>query len=145
MTYTHHGARWDEEVLARTLYGEARGEEEPGLRAICEVVLNRAADTRWPDKIAAVCLQTKQFSCWNRNDPNFRRLVNIEFPDATFMRCMAVAGDMIRARREDRLLDETGGANHYLASWLMKSPRRPRWADPQMATCVIGRHTFLRI
>lgn len=50
-------------VLARTIMGEADGEPWEGKIAVATVILNRARRDRKP--IADVCLQPRQFSCWN--------------------------------------------------------------------------------
>ena len=50
-------------VLARTLYAEARGEKERGMRAVASTIFNRAGGN--PDKMVGVCFAEKQYSCWN--------------------------------------------------------------------------------
>ena len=61
----------DIEVLARTLWGEARNQGPYGMQAVGEVIANRVADQRWPSTFAGVCQQPKQFSCWLTSDPNY--------------------------------------------------------------------------
>ena len=62
------------EVLARTLYGEARGEGLPGIEAVACVILNRVAFAKargrywWGNTVSQVCLKPGQFSCWNAGD-----------------------------------------------------------------------------
>ena len=54
------------EVVAATLYHEARGEGEEGMRAVASVIYNRAHQKRWKKLgYSGVCLQKKQFSCHN--------------------------------------------------------------------------------
>ena len=50
-------------IIADTLYMEARGEGEIGIRAVATVIYNRAKGD--VTKLEAVCLAPKQFSCWN--------------------------------------------------------------------------------
>ena len=50
-------------ILARTLYMEARGEGKDGLNMVMTVIWNRAGGDK--TKLADVCLARKQFSCWN--------------------------------------------------------------------------------
>ena len=50
-------------IIADTLYMEARGEGELGMRAVATVIYNRAKGD--VNKLEAVCLAPKQFSCWN--------------------------------------------------------------------------------
>ena len=61
-------------ALARTLWGECRGEPKIGQIAVAWVILNRAEQPGWwskshteaimDDTIEAVCLCPHQFSCW---------------------------------------------------------------------------------
>lgn len=61
----------DIDILARTIYGEARGEPWEGKIAVAWVVRNRAERGGWwGDTIREVCLKPWQFSCWNETDPN---------------------------------------------------------------------------
>src|SRR5690349_15270839 len=75
------------DVLARTLWGEARGEGETGMQAVASVVLNRVALAQergkywWGNNIIQVCQKPYQFSCWNRSDPNFRQLQEVDSDD----------------------------------------------------------------
>lgn len=50
-------------VVADTIYLEARGEGEKGMRAVASVIYNRAKGK--PENYEKVCLKPKQFSCWN--------------------------------------------------------------------------------
>lgn len=75
------------EVLARTLYGEARGENNAELYRIGEVITNRVNDYKFPQTIKEVCLQKAQFSCWNslyydvlKNNHKVVRQENIDTP-----------------------------------------------------------------
>ncbi|HJR27754.1 MAG TPA: cell wall hydrolase, partial [Pseudomonas sp.] len=65
----------DRDVLARTLWGEARGEGLPGQIAVAWAIRNRVNDGKarswWGEGYAGVCQAPYQFSCWNKSDPNF--------------------------------------------------------------------------
>lgn len=50
-------------IIARTLYAEARGEGNRGIEAVASVIYNRAGGI--PKNMPLVCLKYKQFSCWN--------------------------------------------------------------------------------
>ena len=65
----------DLDILARTLYGEARGEYgtsgPAAFIAIGNVIMNRfQRGGPYGKTITEVCLKARQFSCWNSNDPN---------------------------------------------------------------------------
>ena len=55
----------EQDCLASAVYFEARGEPVEGQLAVAEVVLNRAASSRYPDTICEVVEQPMQFSFVN--------------------------------------------------------------------------------
>jgi len=58
-------------TMAKTVWGEARGESVKGQIAVAWVIKNRADNPRWWGKtIEEVCLKKYQFSCWLESDPN---------------------------------------------------------------------------
>ncbi|HRC26301.1 MAG TPA: cell wall hydrolase [Alphaproteobacteria bacterium] len=127
------------DILARTLWGEARGEGTAGMQAVAAVVLNRVAlaEARggmwWGVDVISVCLKPWQFSCWNRADPNYRSLSAVGLEDPYFRNAILIA----RAALAGRLRDPTGGATHYHATGV-----RPDWAKGVTPTATIGRHVF---
>src|SRR5689334_22986754 len=73
----------DDDILARTIVGEARGEGKPGMEDVACVIMNRVNAAKLylaqKDKphalfgdgsVASACLAKWQFSCWNEDDPN---------------------------------------------------------------------------
>lgn len=69
----------DLNVLAQTIWGEARQEGLKGMLAIGNVIKNRAEANKkmFGDGIKGVALKSKQFSCWNQGDPNREKLKDI--------------------------------------------------------------------
>lgn len=65
------------DILARTLWGEACGEDLAEQIAVAWTIRNRVEmdlhkDRKpdwWGEGCAGVCLAKKQFSCWNTNGP----------------------------------------------------------------------------
>ena len=58
-------------IMAKTIWGEARGESHNGQVAVAWVIRNRAERGGWwGNTIREVCLKDQQFSCWNHNDCN---------------------------------------------------------------------------
>lgn len=53
----------DQNCLSEALYHEARGTVDKGLRAVGEVILNRATDPRFPDSICGVIDQRYNGAC----------------------------------------------------------------------------------
>jgi cell wall hydrolase len=126
------------DVLARTVWGEARGEGRPGMEAVACVIRNRALHPRWwGDDIPSVCRHPWQFSCWNANDPNLPKLRTVDASDPTFAQALTVA----RAAATGQLLDPTGGADSYYAEGIPA----PAWAARATFTKQIGRHLFFRM
>lgn len=125
-------------TLARTIWGEARGESKTGREAVCHVMLNRAKSSRYPSNVARVCLQPFQFSCWNKNDPNFRKIRNLQ-PGSfkTFDECLQVARDVLSGKVEDHTL----GALHYYATSI-SAPAWVRNSPKAKMTAHIGHHKF---
>ena len=118
----------DSDIVAATLILEAGGEYAEGaMQAVHEVILNRAVKRRLTAK--QVCLQRKQFSCWNSGK---------------------IAALLAKSKRHPRWHEAvaivhsaptnyTGGADHYHADYC-----KPYWASSLKKTCKIGRHIFYK-
>src|SRR3546814_2812197 len=89
----------DVDTLARTVFGEARGEPMPGKIAVAWCIRNRVEldlhdDGKpdwWGEGYTAVCRKSWQFSCWNENDPNLPKLRSVTLDDPGFRDCMHAA------------------------------------------------------
>eukprot|EP00752_Nemacystus_decipiens_P015328 g13661.t1 len=103
------------DVLARTIWGEARGEPTQGREAVAAVVLNRVAKAQargghwWGDDVVGVCQAPWQFSCWNEGDPNREKLLAVDETDRAFRECLQIASRAVAGE----LADPTDGATHY--------------------------------
>jgi len=65
----------DAQLMALTIYGEARGESREGKIAVGSVILERVEHRKWDgETIQEVCLMPWQFSCFLPDDPNFPAL-----------------------------------------------------------------------
>lgn len=114
----------DINLLARTVFGEARGEPYPGQVAIAAVVLNRIKSPNFPDTIPSVIFEPLAFTAvadgqiWLTPDDEAFRAVN----------------DALNGS------DPTGGALYYFnpqtatSDWI--------WSRPQIGK--IGKHIFTR-
>ena len=138
-TFGAAGPQADEEVsvVAATLWGEARNQGEQGMRAVACVINNRLK-TRYRGKTTAtaVCLDPKQFSCWNAADPNLPRMRTIAtHPDSQYFTACSIARELVQGN----LQDITNGARHYYAASL----RPPAyWSKGKTPCKVIGDHLF---
>ena len=69
----------EQRIVAMTILGEARGEGEAGMYAVACVIAQRSI--AWEKTPTQVCLKNNgkvwQFSCWNKNDPNRKKLPSL--------------------------------------------------------------------
>lgn len=122
------------EVAARTLWMEARGEGDDGLRAVAHVLVNRLRAGRWGATLATVCLWAYQFSCWNTGDQNRLAMAKLADDDAVLEKCRKIIDDAMTGAS----VDPTLGATFYVATYL----RPPNWTVGATLTATIGRHAF---
>jgi len=130
-------ADWAQEIMARTAWGEARGEGYIGMLAVCWVIRNRALNPRWWGRnVADVCLLPRQFSCWNENDPNRRPLLWVDERDRQFTEALRAAGAALAGEGDDPTIT----SDHFHATHM-----RPTWAADRNPVITIGRHRFHRL
>jgi len=135
----------DLNIMARTIWGEARGEGLAGKVAVAWVIYNRFKKPGWwsrhkddvpDDTLAAVCKDPYQFSCWLESDPNRAKLLAVKDTDPAFRDCLlAVAGVL-----SGNFYDPTNGSNHYHTKGI-----GPKWAEGQTPVAYVGNHVFYRI
>ena len=112
----------DEELLARLISAEARGEPYSGQVAVGAVVLNRVDHPSFPNSISAVIYQSGAFSC----------LYDGQFDQP-------VADSAYKAAREALAgADPTGGAIYYFNP--ATATNKWIWSRPEIVT--IGKHRF---
>lgn len=131
------------EIVARTLYGEARGEVAKigptALEAIASVIWNRWKynPRRFGKTLKEICLKPYQFSCWNSHDPNLLLLSSVSLDDGVYALCKMVAQESISGK----VLDVTNGADHYHSIWI----HPPDWALGKTPVADIGNHRFYKL
>jgi len=134
------------------IWGEARGEPVEGQIAVACVARNRWQRPRWWGKNPrSVMLQERQFSAFNPEDANFALLDHPaeHSSEQVWQQCMWIAEGVYF----ERIMDNTGGADHYVTSWLMKQlqeraiqePNLKHWALEREPTGRIARHVFFRL
>ena len=124
----------DLDIVACTVWGEARGEGRKGMQAVAEVILNRVKDSRWPDTPSDVAKQPRQFSAWNTGDPNRAKMSFLSLDDPGFRNAYRAVLDALEGA------NITFGANHYFASYIAM----PKWARRMELVAEIGRHRFYK-
>ena len=116
------------EIVAATLILEAGGEYSTGaMEAVNEVIRNRAAKRKLTTR--QVCLQRKQFSCWNSG--RIDQLLAKAKRHPRFSDALAIV--------HGTATNYTGGADHYHADYC-----NPYWASSLKKTCTIGKHLFYK-
>ena len=109
-------------LLARLVYGEARGESYTGKVAVGAVILNRVASSSFPNTISGVIYQNGAFTCVSDGQINL----------GTNDECTRAAQDALNG------WDPSGGALYYFnpatatSKWI--------WSRKQIVT--IGKHIF---
>lgn len=136
----------DPDTVARTLYGEARGEGNQGLQAVANVIANRAqvaahfVDAHQKNHplfgdgtLASACRVPWQFSCWNVADPNCWAIHDVDDSDPIFVMCLTIA----QAAVDGQLPDLTSGALYYkvIGSYA-------KWAEGKTPCFTYGKHEF---
>lgn len=132
-------------TLALTLYGEARGEPVEGIIAVGSVIRNRVKATL--RSYADICLAPKQFSSWNKDDPNYDILISLSSKldntsDSILRQCLYIASGIIGAE----LLDNTKGCRHYVTIKRyqeLKVTQPNHWAMKMKVASYIGSQVFL--
>ena len=131
----------DAHWMALTMWGEARSGGEDAMRAVGHVIDNRRRSGAHGRYATETVSEAWQFSVWNKNDPNYAAMMNI---------------DSIRRDSEDHLMwrtarrvaqeilsgasaDPTGGALFYHTAAVS-----PRWSAGLAPDRVIGGHLFFR-
>lgn len=125
----------DIDIMARTIYGEARGESEQGQIAVGCVIMNRFKSKRWyaGETIAETCLKARQFSCWNADDPNCAKIKQLGLTR------LAPYQELAKRIINGVQADITDGATHYHTKAIM-----PLWARNKKPCAVIGEHMFYK-
>ena len=114
----------DLNLLARVVYGEARGEVYNGQVAVAAVCMNRIKDSRFPNTLAGVVYQSGAFTSVSDGQINLS-------PDAT-----------ARKAAQDALngWDPSYGAVYYFNP----NTATNKWIWSRPVTVVIGKHRFCK-
>lgn len=136
----------DIDTLARTIWGEARGEGYTGMQAVANVIMNRyrlrQAGRGYSSfgpvgaSVRQICTAERQFSAWNINDPNRPLMLSVTDKNQQFRAALQIA----RKALSGELDDITGGADHYHATSIS-----PYWSKNAQPVASIGSHLFYQI
>ena len=114
----------DKVLLARMLFGEARGCSYDEKIAVGYSVLNRVDDgKKWNgESVGGVVLCPWQYSCFNKNDVNLPKIKSPEkYDKESWQECLKASGDVLN----DEYPELNKGQTHYF------NPNRanPKWTS----------------
>jgi spore germination cell wall hydrolase CwlJ-like protein len=134
---------------ALTVWAEARGESPEGQRGVAWVIRTRYQNPGWwshagagitPNTISAVCLSPRQFSCWNKDDPNRAKLLDLATRRrADFQDIKQLCIEVLAQSPEE---DPTNGADHYCTKAILP---KVRWARGKTPVATIDSHVFFKL
>lgn len=125
----------DEQIIARTLDGEAGNQGYNGQQAVGSVIQTRTI-LNWQKETTArgVCLHRLQFDCWLPGKDRARIMVENYIEPTPLLQI----ADLVL---KQLLPDNTLGATHYFDD----SIEAPSWASPDKFTVRIGRLNFYNL
>lgn len=131
----------DAHWMALTMWGEARGQSEEGMRAVGHVIRNRWLAKRNGAHVTDTVSAAWQFSAWNDGDPNRAAMLNVEAlpKDSEDYRLWLAAKRLAAEILAGRSADPTGGALFYHTTAV-----QPAWSSGVAPITQIGSHLFFR-
>jgi spore germination cell wall hydrolase CwlJ-like protein len=132
-----------QDLLARTLWGEAGDRPVRAIEAVAAVIATRARRAAAPggprhlgQGIAGVCRAPFQFPCWNPHHPRHSAMLEAPEGDPALVICRRVAARAMAGG----FADPTGGATHYHPAEVL-----PAWAVGEVPNAEIGGLVFYRL
>lgn len=138
---------YDVDILARTIYGEARSEGQPEVGrlepeqvAVGLVIRRRWRARRCAGSIASICQAPAQFSAWNMDDPNRARMERVDLSDPHFRECTIAALAALDAS-DAQEAELTQFADHYMTRAVFERDP-PAWVRGKTPCAELGAHVF---
>lgn len=126
-------------IQAALIFGEARNQMDLAKIGVAFVVVNRVKKGGWFGTThKKVMLKRKQFSCFNRFNVNYKKLLNpLKYETAkVWIKCWEIAQETLAGR----FYDPTDGATHYHDRSLDSNP--PSWTKKLKFKTRIGSFSF---
>ena len=130
-------------IVAATLFGEAGGEGEKGMKAVANVIKNRSvSQNKTPTQVV---LKPKQFSMWNNIHDKKSRINYIKSikerakKNPIDKQAWDLAKSLVSTHINQKGDDITNGAEYYHTVRIL-----PRWAKDFQYTTTIGNHKFYK-
>ena len=125
---------YEERIIVMTILGEARGEGKAGMYAVACVIRKRMIERKMD--AVDVCIQNRQFSCWNGNKAQGKlfKLLNSS-KEHTY--AMKLAPAVVQGGLD---LNYVKHANHYCT---LKTHNA--WTRGNKPVKIIGNHKFFKL
>ena len=129
----------DQQIIALTAYGEARGLGSDGMQATINTIQNRVYSgiRWWGTGFREVCLKPWQYSCWNATDPNRPKLFQVTEDDPQYTIALQLAADGLSGQLDDL----TNQADSYYDD---RMPSMPLWADGLTPTFILKTQKYFK-
>lgn len=125
--------------LTQTVYGEVRGQSAAEIREVTGIILRRQRMGLWGSDLCRVVKSPKQFSCWNKNDPNRRAMARPE------RKAWGRVSRIVSQTLADGYVSPRSDYWHGKALRAATGRARPQWARACSGTRVIGGMTACRV
>ncbi len=129
----------EKDCLIESLYHEARGESEHGIRAVATVILNRKQAKGFPNTICQVVHQPNAFSYRNHLSAgemlplNFRSSID----KAVYAKIESIAQEIEEGKFKPIISDKI--------LWYTKKKIKRKWMKDMKVAIVIGKHKFMQM
>ena len=130
-------------IVAATLFGEAGGEGETGMKAVANVIKNRSISKNQTPK--EVVLKPKQFSMWNNLTDKKSQIDYVKSikerakKNPIDKQAWDLAKSLVSTHINQKGDDITNGAEYYHTVRIL-----PKWAKDFQYTTTIGNHKFYK-
>ena len=127
---------YERRIIAAVVTLEAGSQKEEGMRAVLNVIYNRADHN--VERIIPVAIKKYQFTCLNsmkkKRNPDYSAVLRRAYRVTSF----GMAMQLVKSLEEGNITDNTFGATHYHAT----VDKLPYWAQKMQYLTTIGKHHF---
>lgn len=133
---------YEQDIVAQTILGEARGEGKAGMYAVACVIKRRIQLKSYPNTATKVCLEPSQFDYWTKrsrvkwddqNRANVRAILKTNSELSRYAKMLA-----LNINRVD--LSFTKNADHYCTL-----NTHNYWTRTSKPVAIIGEHKFYKL
>ena len=134
--------QWDKDkainIVARTLWMEARGEGNIGLNMVMTVIWNRA--NGMPEHLVEKCLERKQFSCWNDISNKTPSTYSITFPKSALKGAESSTWNKCQSLAKSAIEGNFTPVNKEWNAYYNPDKCDPSWGSQLKGSQMVGHH-----